>query len=156
MALDLLDESVREVRGISHNMMPAALVNNGLEAALEELAKRVSSSGRLAMHLDGKLTTERLPETVEIHLFRISQEITSNIVKYSQATEVQVQLDQELGRITVMVEDNGTGFDIGKLMRSTGNGWHNIKSRLGLLSGTIEIDSQPGRSGTVVFLEVPA
>jgi two-component system, NarL family, sensor kinase len=54
----------------------------------------------------------------------------------------------------LLIEDNGKGFDKNILLTSKGNGWHNIQSRLELIHGTIEIDSQPG-NGTVVHIEVP-
>ena len=78
----------------------------------------------------------------------------NNILKYAQAKEVQIQLMMEDSIFTMMVEDNGNGFDKEILTSTAGNGWYNIKSRLNLINGDAEIDSRPG-SGTVVTIVVP-
>lgn len=153
--LQMTDDAVREVRHISHAMMPNVLVKKGLVAALEEMAARLSLSDSFEVEVDVGELPKKLPEAHEIHLFRVVQELLNNIIKYAGATEVHVQLDQEGNVQTLMLEDNGRGFDATRLDQSNGNGWHNIKSRLQLLKGSIEFDTNVNRSGTVVFIEVP-
>lgn len=152
--LELIDRSCRELREISHNMMPSSLINTGLVPAIRELALRLNSSELLQMEVVEDGITERIKHEIEINLYRIIQELITNIVKYANATEIQIQIIKENEVLTMMLEDNGVGFDKEILLSSTGNGWYNIQSRTRLLNGQIEIDSQIG-NGTVVTLSIP-
>jgi signal transduction histidine kinase len=153
-ALEMIDDSCIEVRNISHDLMPALLVRAGLISTVEELAEKTSASAKLEVFVDHDENNERLPQEVEINLFRIIQELLNNIIKYAQATEVHIQFTREENNFSLLIEDNGKGFDKNILQTSKGNGWHNIQSRLELIHGTIEIDSQRD-NGTVVHIEVP-
>ena len=81
------------------------------------------------------------------------QEIVNNIIKHSQATTVNIQIIRHENELTLMVEDNGIGFDINKI-KGEGIGLQNIRSRVAYLDGTVNIDSQTGK-GTTVSIEVP-
>jgi two-component system NarL family sensor kinase len=151
--LELIDKSCEELRQISHQLMPGILIKGGLKDALHEMALYMNSAGNTAVYIDLEGFEIRPSEIVEINLYRIIQELLTNIVKYASATEVHIQLTKENGNITVMIEDNGKGFDIELLKKSKGNGWHNINSRLNLLNATIEIDSKIGK-GTAVFIDI--
>jgi len=153
-ALSMIDESCIEVRNISHDLMPALLVKSGLIAAVEELAIKTRISGKLEIYVDQDDQKEQISQEVEINIFRIIQELLNNIIKYAEATEVHIQFQQEYNQFSLLIEDNGKGFDNNLLQLSKGNGWYNIQSRLDLIHGTIEIDSQPG-NGTVVHIGVP-
>jgi signal transduction histidine kinase len=153
-ALSLIDDSCRELRSISHNMMPGILIKAGLVPAVKELVSRINSSGSISISVEAEDPKVRLGETLEVNFFRIIQELITNIIKYANASQAQVSLSVENGIFTIMIEDNGKGFDKAVLVNSPGNGWNNILSRLNLLNGKIEIDSQPGK-GTVVFIEAP-
>ena len=83
------------------------------------------------------------------------QEWINNILKYSGATLIEVQLVGYEDEVAVTVEDNGRGFDISILQNSAGNGWKNIKSRLNLVHGTIDIDSVMGRNNTTLIIKMP-
>ena len=135
-------------------MMPALLVKSGLVSAVEELAAKSGTTAALSIHIDHDENIGRLQQETEINIFRIIQELLNNIIKYAEATEVHIQFIREDNYLSLLIEDNGKGFDKNLLATSKGNGWHNIQSRLELIQGTIEIDSQPG-NGTVVHIEVP-
>ncbi len=152
-ALILIDDSCRELRNISHDMMPALLVKSGLVSAVEELASK-SGSSSLVIHIDHDGNIGRMPPETEINIFRIIQELLNNIIKYAQATEVHIQFIREDNYLSFLIEDNGKGFNKNILATSKGNGWHNIQSRLELIQGKIEIDSKP-LNGTVIHIEVP-
>jgi len=95
-----------------------------------------------------------LNENVETVVFRVLQELVSNIMKHARANEVTVQLLREGDELSIMVEDNGQGFDPGKLSPDTGMGLRNIRSRVEYLGGHVDFDSSPGR-GTTVMIEIP-
>jgi two-component system, NarL family, sensor kinase len=100
--------------------------------------------------------SERLAVEHKIALYRVCQEWVNNVVKYSRGTNVSIQLVQHLEELVLTIEDDGQGFDTNLLMLGQGNGWRNINSRIGLLKGSIEIDSEPGRQGTTVMITVPS
>ncbi len=129
------------------------LIKGGLKEALDELAMYVNNAANTQVYIDLIGFEERPSEVIEVNLYRIIQELLTNIMKYAKANEVHVQLSKENGAITLMVEDDGVGLEPEKLKNSKGNGWHNINSRIDLMKGTIEIDTKLGK-GTVVFIEI--
>ncbi|MGZ3899769.1 MAG: tetratricopeptide repeat-containing sensor histidine kinase [Bacteroidia bacterium] len=154
--LDLMDESVKEVRQVSHSMMPNTLLKTGLASALREFINRISGAGGLKINLGIIGLNERLDQMTEQILFRVLQEIVNNIIKHSGATEVTIQLIRAEEELTLMIEDNGVGFNAAEKLKdeSGGIGLKNIKSRIEFLNGHINFDSFPGK-GTTISIEVP-
>ena len=95
-----------------------------------------------------------MPTEQRVALYRISQEWVNNVIKYSGATSISIQVVQHPQELVLTIEDNGQGFNPAKLMQSEGNGWKNINSRLHLIKGELEIDSQEGRIGTTLVITV--
>ncbi|GAA4052862.1 hypothetical protein GCM10022409_44760 [Hymenobacter glaciei] len=155
-ALDVVDESFREVRSISHNLIPNALIKRGLALAVRDFLDKIPAVGRVKINLEvvGIDQGERLLPATENVLFRVIQELIQNILKHAHATEVTLQLIRHATELTVLVEDNGVGFDPAALGEEAGIGLKNIGSRMAYLGGWAEFDSAPGR-GTTVTLEVP-
>ncbi|MBK7854166.1 MAG: sensor histidine kinase [Bacteroidetes bacterium] len=153
-AVDLIDESVKEVRAISHNMMPNMLIKSGLVKAVREFIDKISSTGKLKIELQTIGLDQRLNQNTENILFRVLQEIVNNIIKHARATEVSIQLIRHDNEMVLMVEDNGVGFDAKKIRMFDGIGLKNIQSRVEYLNGTVDFDSQPGK-GTTVNIQVP-
>ncbi len=152
-ALDLIDDSVKEVRSVSHSMMPNALLKSGLALAVREFLNRISHTDNLKIELDINGLNERLESTMETILFRVLQELVNNIIKHSQATIVNIQIIRHNNELTLMIEDNGIGFDVNKV-NNNGIGLKNIRSRIEYLNGNVNFDSHPGK-GTTVSIEVP-
>ena len=154
-ALDLIDESVKEVRTISHNMMPNMLIKSGLASAVRDFVNKMTATDKLKIDLDLVGMNKRLDATVETVLFRVFQEIINNIIRHSEAGHVTIQLVQHEQEIVMMIEDNGKGFDVSKTISGEGGiGLKSITSRVEYLHGSIHIDSMPGR-GTTVTIEIP-
>ncbi len=151
----LLNEMHQEIRTIAFNLMPQTLVHHGLVPALREMADRVNQSGKITIRIQSFDLPERLSEVREISLYRIVQEWVNNVIKYSMATTIEVQLIGYENEINVMIEDNGDGFDPAVLNRSAGNGWKNMHSRMNLVKGSIDIDSKNGIRGTTLILKIP-
>lgn len=154
-AEDLLNDMHREIRSIAFNLMPQTLVQHGLVPALKEMSERIKHSTEVVVRINSFDVPERLKEVQEISLYRVIQEWINNILKYANATVVEVQLVGYETEVAVTVEDNGDGFDTASLDSSKGNGWKNIQSRINLVKGSLEIDSTPGRKGTTLILKVP-
>lgn len=151
----LLHEMHTEIRNIAFNLMPATLIQFGLKAALEEFRKRLNSTGKVYIILDTVVMDIRLSEVLEISLYRIIQEWVNNILKYANAGKINIQLIRDEKELTLMIEDDGDGFDIQTLTKGSGNGWRNIQSRLSRIQASIEVDSKLGVKGTTFIIDVP-
>ncbi|MEO9967981.1 MAG: sensor histidine kinase [Reichenbachiella sp.] len=151
---NLLDETADEVRRISHNLETRVLNRFGLIAALDDLSEKISSSKRVSFELQHLDLDERLDSKIEINAYRIVQELISNALKHSQATEITAQVNRVDSLLIIMVEDNGVGFDSQLAKQTDGMGLKNVKSRVNELDGNFNIDSGR-RQGTIVTVELP-
>ncbi len=153
-ALALLNESYDEMRHISHQMMPNALLKAGLSTAIKEFVDKIDGTS-LQVELAMEGLHDRLDEQTETVVYRVIQEAVNNVIKHAGATRLSIQLIRDTDGLAVTIEDNGRGFEPATLHLAEGIGVRNIYSRLALLKGTAEIDSAPGR-GTVVSVSIPA
>jgi signal transduction histidine kinase len=97
---------------------------------------------------------ERLETHMEISIYRVVQELFSNILRHAQAKNVTVQLNRIGNTLAITVEDDGVGFDVQNGMQSAGLGLKSILIRMEELKGSFTIDSSPGK-GTISILEMP-
>ena len=153
-ASELLDLAAGEVRNISHNLMSGVLAKFGLLPALEDLSTRVSGTGKLKVNLYTNNFKGSLEGEQELQLYRIVQELMSNILKHSEAKEANIQLNESEGNVNLIVEDDGIGFNPEKLGRESGIGLSNLKARVAKLDGTFHIDSGKG-AGTTISIDIP-
>lgn len=153
-AISLVDDSVKEVRTVSHNMMPNTLIKLGLASAIREFITKLGNAPTLKVDLEIVGLDTRLDNQVETVLYRVIQEIINNIIKHAKASQISMQLVRHETELNVMVEDNGVGFDITKLETSDGIGLKGIQTRIELLGGAVHFDSALGR-GTTVIIDVP-
>lgn len=145
-------ESADEVRHISHQMMPRALAEKGLIVATEELLKNAFEHSDMKYQLEYDGIEGRLPESIEISIFRVIQELVNNIIKHAKATQVNVQLVLNKDRLLIFIEDNGKGFDTSTDFQ--GHGLLNIKSRVDMIHGTVNFEPGP-TAGTFVSITIP-
>jgi two-component system NarL family sensor kinase len=155
-ALQRLNDSLIEVRRISHRLRPALLDTLGLPAALERLVDEFREEGNVdASMMIGGEAFELQPE-VKTALFRISQEALTNVRKHAQAQHVNIELnfDEEEG-VRLEVSDDGTGFDIEavQLDPRRGIGLRNMRERMEAIGGRLTMCSNDGR--TSIEAEVP-
>jgi two-component system, NarL family, sensor kinase len=151
-SMQIIDQAAKEVRSISHNMMPAALLEIGLDAALRDLFAKINESKLLRVNLDARGFENRLPSSVEIAVYRVIQEVINNMIKHSKADTIDVKLVRANDAVNLYIADNGVGFEKDLIAKSKGIGWKNILSRISMLNGQIEVDTQPG-SGTNVNIQ---
>lgn len=152
-SLDMLDHSIVELRRVAHNMMPDVLLKFGLSEALSSYCSNVRESGITKLDFQAIGMIPRLDPNTEIILYRVVQELLNNAVKHASPTHVLVQLAYDDNLLSITVEDDGKGFVINQLDRTSGSGWSNIKSRITYLEGTVDIQSSPGK-GTSVHITV--
>jgi signal transduction histidine kinase len=148
----LVDESCKEVRSVSHSMMPNALLKSGLAAAIRNFIHQLDSRV-LQVDFYSEGLEENLGADKEVVLYRVIQECVNNVIKHASASRLQVALIKDEEGISVTIEDNGIGFE--RTAESTGIGLRNIRSRTDYLKGTVEWDTAPGK-GTVVSIHIPS
>lgn len=151
-SLQLLDEAIDELRQISHNMVPASLSRFGLGPALHTFAAQVKASGELEVDLQILGLEERLPEEMEVHVYRICQELVQNVIKHAQASKLRIQIIRHNDALNISVEDNGKGMIKDQVTR--GFGFSTIQSNVDLFKGSFSIESQPGK-GCLVLIDLP-
>jgi signal transduction histidine kinase len=134
-------------------MMPRALGVSGLHGALEDLVNDLGKQG-LQCRLEMISMSAPLPPAMEMMLYRILQELCSNVVKHARASELLIQLLRDDQELTVIVEDNGRGFELDQARNKNGIGLSSIQSRVEYLNGVISWDSVPGQ-GTTVSIHLP-
>ncbi len=152
----IINEMYDELKGICFDLMPQTLVKNGLTSGLEEFAERINLAGKIFIETNFFGLEERLAELQEISIYRICQEWINNILKYSDADKITLQITKDADEITLLIEDNGTGFEKSLLVNSKGNGWKNLKSRSNLIQGQLELETEVGKKGNTLIVNAPA
>lgn len=149
----VLDDSARDVRSISHQMMPRALQERGLLPAISDMLEKSLGLTSIRYTLEHyKVQDIRFDERVEVGVYRVCQELISNIIKHSGASEVMVQLLMSKQYLILIVEDNGKGFSKDKT--GSGIGLMNMTSRINTVNGDITMEPSP-ESGTVATIRIP-
>lgn len=145
-----LDLAVTDLRNIAHDLMPVQLQEQGLDRVLEKAVARWNMGDELKVHYNSSIQ-QRYPLRTEAALYRIVLELMHNIKKHADATEVNIEIweEEKTQRLTLLVEDNGKGFEAGK---EEGIGWKSIRQRVQYMEGKINIDSS--HRGTTVIIEI--
>ena len=151
---DLVRSTLQDVRRLAVELRPAALDDFGLVAAVERLTESFAEQTGIAVEFVPNVPADvRFPPEVETALYRIVQESLTNVVKHAQAGHVSIVLSQRAGFVSVVVEDDGVGFEPARA-REGGLGLVGMRERVGLLGGRITVESRPG-AGTTFVVEVP-
>lgn len=147
-----LDQSIAELRRVSHNMMPESLIKYGLIEALENYCESLTLSGKIKVQLQAYGMEQRMEQSSEIVIYRMTQELLNNVTKHAEAKNVLIQLVRKEDRFNLTVEDDGKGFDIKEIEKERGAGLVNIRARAEYLNGNVDIISVRGE-GTSVTIE---
>ena len=142
------DEALETLRDLARGIYPPLLADQGLKAALEAHARKIS----IPVEVTADDIT-RYPQEVEAAVYFCMLEALQNVGKYAQATHVTVRLQNEDDSLLFEVEDNGSGFD--QTSVKPGSGLTNMRDRIEALGGTLSIRSAPGQ-GTRVTGSLPA
>lgn len=153
-AQQLLEETVLEVRSISHNLMPMSLASSGLAAALQQLFDKLQAPDKLEVEVHLEADFSRFDMAAQTAIYRVVQEVLHNMVKHAEASRIVIDIQEDGEELLVSLADNGKGFDPEHIKQSKGMGWENLYTRVGLLNGALEVNSKPGR-GTLVFAGIP-
>ncbi|MBK0384251.1 sensor histidine kinase [Pedobacter sp. SD-b] len=151
--INLVDHSCKELRTISHQMASDVLIKLGLVAAIRDFIQNIDQN-KLKVNFQSIGINDRIPSNIETVLYRVVQESVNNTIKHAKASNLDIQLLKEQGELTLIIEDNGIGFNVDDMGKFKGIGLQNIQSRVAYLKGNIDFDSAPNR-GTVISIFVP-
>lgn len=152
---DKVDAVVNNLRRVCHNLKPQVLEDLGLAAALEFLVDDLRQFGIANVRFNVDETDlSQLPKQYELPLFRVSQELCSNIKRHAQASQVQITVaynPAESGILSGSISDNGIGFDP-QLTRSEGMGLAGVQERIRQMGGTLTVHSEPEQGSRFQFI----
>lgn len=143
---------INDIRLLCNSLTPRTLKDIGLKEAIEDLLNSYTPVQKFTIHSTFTLLPEELEEDLQFTLFRITQEQMQNIVRHSNASNVWVDYNTTQTAITVSIRDDGKGFDL--KTQQFGMGFENIKNRLLLYQGKMEIKTAPGK-GCTLLLYIP-
>jgi PAS domain S-box-containing protein len=150
----LLEDITRQIRDIMAELHLPELEDYGLAVALETYAERAASRGNLELIADlPDLAPPALPSDVRIALFRAAQEAISNVLKHADATQLEISLQGENGRVRLRVEDDGQGFEPEAASQKEAPSWglKIMRERIESIGGKVQIESEPGQGTRVTF-----
>jgi len=155
----LAGKTLEAVHDLALQLRPSVLDDLGLVPAMERLAADFQRMHGIRVAFETTLRTgPRLPAPIETALYRIAQEALTNVARHAAARSVSLLLEVRHGSVSLIVEDDGQGFDVAACMKSTRSerclGVFGMRERATLLGGILTIESTPG-NGTTVFVEVP-
>ncbi|MEP6647914.1 MAG: histidine kinase [Saprospiraceae bacterium] len=151
-AYKLLDEACAEVRTISNNMQPGALLKMGIVPAINDLVNRIESEEMPHIEFIHYGALSDLPSGIILHIYRIVQELLFNCIKHAHAKEILIQLIRNEEDLEIMVEDDGKGYEPTEVKK--GMGTENVSARVNFLKGEISIYSVID-TGTTTTITIP-
>lgn len=148
-----VDNMVERMKHMAHKMMPRELSRRGLHKALELLVARVAHSSGITIQFNNDINNVNKKRS--LHIYRIVQEVLTNVGKHSKATLVSFDIWRSHGKIHFKISDNGKGFNVkAEAARGEGAGLYNISARTELLQGKVYITSAANEGATYEF-EIP-
>ena len=144
-------QGLKEMRLLIHQLRPPILEEVGLVGALQQRLDAVEQRGNMETHLYTRGEIDELPLVVEEQLFHIAVEALNNTLRHARATEVTIKIQAENGHVTLLIQDNGIGFDLAA--DSTGLGLSTMQERAEAMGGELSIQSD-FQAGTTVEIAV--
>lgn len=147
-----VSETVEEVRAISHNLLPYSFNDRTIEQLLLNHMEQLSAMNGCRYDLFINPATDGIDNQVKLHCYRIVAELLHNVHKHAKASLASAQINVDEGQLEIVVEDNGVGL-YSKSNSQEGIGLMNIRNRVKVCNGTINIDSSV--DGTTIIIEIP-
>jgi PAS domain S-box-containing protein len=149
----LVDRAIQGVRNVAVNLRPTAL-DMGLVPAIEWLCGEFTERTAIACILHAEEENIDLDEARAVVIFRIVQESLTNVIRYANATQVDITISLRGDELWVGVRDNGRGFDLDAVTKRKSFGLLGMRERALVLGGQVDITSAPGK-GTVIGVTIP-
>ena len=152
--MTFLQQAFNESLTIAHNLMPQAIDDFGYALSVESILEGLQDTSKTLFQFYNNLEEERMSSTLELALFRITQEAINNILKYAKAENATIQLMKYPDMVILTIEDDGKGMDLAKSKSSEMFGINSMRNRAVSVSGIFQLDSRPGK-GTHITVEIP-
>lgn len=157
-SMSLLDDSIQNIRGIARDLMPPTLVKLGFEKGISELCRQINASGTITVKHEFNFGSKRLPAKTELQLYRIIQEVMNNIIKHSQAKQVNISARSDANELIIDISHDGIGISSEMVAQLTeaekGIGLKSIQSRVQLINASIQYFTI-GPKQAAISIEVP-
>lgn len=157
-SIDIVDDTLRQIRNLSLDLRPTILDDLGLEAALRWFAHRQANRAGFTATVTCDPVPDDVPGDLKTACFRIAQQALTNVVRHARASRVSIRLQIRRGRMILTVRDNGCGFDVAAMMKNSAQGQSfgllSMQERASLANGSLEIESAPGE-GTAIHAHLP-
>lgn len=151
----LIDEAYEKVRTVAHAKNSGVIAKQGLLKAIRQMAQTISAANTINIDVIDHGLDNRLENSLELTIFRIIQELVTNIIKHAQATEASIHITNHEDSLNIMVEDNGKGFNPSQVTKTNkGMGISSIDKRVAHLEGTMTIESEYNQ-GTTIIIDIP-
>ncbi|GGD09186.1 hypothetical protein GCM10011368_08970 [Hyunsoonleella pacifica] len=151
----LLDDAYHKVRSIAHAKNSGVIAKQGLLVAVQNMADKVSMANQISIKVIDHGLENRLENSLELTIFRVIQELITNVIKHAEATEATIHLTNHDDALNIMIEDDGKGFDPKQITKNhKGMGISSIDKRVEHLSGSMTIESEKG-IGTTIIIDIP-
>ena len=150
----LLNEAYSQIREMADNTMPDSIVQKGLKYTLSDFLSRMEMIFSKEIKFITNLDEEDISLQQKASLYALIKELVNNSLKHSKCNKINVQMIKYTDHFIIMHEDDGIGFDPGKLSQYTGKGLANAQERIKQMNGTFYIDSSPGYGATIT-IEIP-
>jgi signal transduction histidine kinase len=147
--MSMLQDTTSEIRKTAHNLMPNVLLRHDLGEALRIYCEHINASNELTITLRLYGDLKQLDKSVELFLYRMSQELIQNIIKHANASQAVVELELRDDTMNIIVEDNGIGFEVNSSY--SGFGLQNLQFRVQALQGTLSIESAKEIGTTIII-----
>ncbi len=153
---ELTARALHDVRRIALELRPAVLDDLGLVAAIQAHVDDVNAAGGVRATLTSEGLDRRLPPEIELALYRVAQEALTNVVRHARASSARARLARSGARVTLEIEDDGTGFDARLSRPAGGLGLEGMRERMALIGGEVRVESNPGRGTRITAAaEIP-
>jgi len=150
-AVSMIDNSCKQVRAISHNLIPPSLKDFNLLEAISNYCENMDTTHQPDIRFQHIGSAINFNKKVEVNIFRIIQELVTNAIKYAQATSITVQTSLQEDTFQLSIEDDGIGYDL-KHQDNAGIGLQNVQSRVNYLQAEIDtVSNKKGTSYTITF-----
>ncbi|MHA7058691.1 tetratricopeptide repeat-containing sensor histidine kinase [Aquimarina sp. M1] len=149
-----LDDTYKQVRMLSHDLIPEKFKQNNFTHLLKEYTQNIGNASELSIKISTyqEKKINKIDHSFQNNLFSVFQELITNTIKHANASNIQIQIDLIENLFHIIFEDDGKGFDTSNT--SFGIGLSGVKNRIQKLSGAMHMDSRLGR-GTIINIEIP-
>jgi signal transduction histidine kinase len=155
--LDMVSETIEQVRELSYRLRPAALEEFGLSVALGILVTEMTEGSTITSHFNTNILQDMLPPSIEVTLYRIAQEALTNVVRHAHAQNIQVVLFEENGAVVMGIQDDGCGFDAHQataVSQKRHLGLISMRERAAIAGGSLTLETRQGE-GTSLLVRLP-